>query len=192
MHAFGVVVGTLVLLCRRVPVLTADELDTAQVCAVIAAAGMLADTVADALPDTAAPLTRHRVFHDQVTIWQASGALAARLGVDIPTALAMLRRHAVQNTQPLAHSARHALTWTPEVRDGFAGQHRDTRVPVVEADSFVSSCLAGLLRAEGFEVTTTATVHAARGQRANPAPVAIIDQFLPGAADLGRDLVTGF
>ncbi|GAA3435968.1 hypothetical protein GCM10018954_055770 [Kutzneria kofuensis] len=188
MRAFGVLVGTLVLLCRQAPVLTADELDTAHGWAVIAAAGMLADAAAEALPDTAPRLAQHRAFQDQITVWQATGALAARRGEDIPTALAALRRHADHVNQPLAHSARQVLTWTPEVRDGFSGQDRDTRVLLVEADPFVTSCLARMLRAEGFEITTTTTVPAAQAQRANPPPVAIIDQLLPGAADFGRDL----
>jgi CheY-like chemotaxis protein len=180
-----------VLLCRRVPVLPADDLDTAHGWAVIAAAGMLTDAAADALPDTAPQLTQQRVYQDQVTVWQATGALAARRGEDIPTALAALRRHAEHTSQPLTHSARQALAWTPEARDAFSGHDHDTRVLLVEADPFAGRCLARMLRAEGFEVTTTATVTAVQGQRANPPPVAIIDQLLPGAAEFGRDLKVG-
>ncbi|MFC0431975.1 GAF domain-containing protein [Kutzneria buriramensis] len=191
MRAFGVPVGTLVLVCRRAPVLTAAELDAAHGWAVIAAAGMLADAAADALPNTASPLTQYGAFHDQITVWQAAGALAARRGVDIPTASAALRRHAVDDSQPLARSAREVLAWTPEARDAFSGDDRDARVAVVEADPFVSKCLAGMLREEGFEVITAATVHDARGQRANPPPVAVIDQLLPGAVEFGRDLAAG-
>lgn len=191
MRAFGVLVGTLVLLCRRAPVLTADDLDTVHGWAVIAAAGMLADSAADALADTAPSLTQYRVFQDQVTVWQATGALAARRGEGIPAALAALRRHAEDTSQPLARSAGQALAWTPEARDAFAGQDRDSRVLLVEADPFAGRCLAGMLRAEGFEVVATAAVPAAWGQRANPPPVAIIDQLLPGAAEFGRDLAAG-
>ncbi|QUQ67195.1 GAF domain-containing protein [Kutzneria sp. CA-103260] len=190
MRAFDALVGTLVLLCRRAPVFT-DELDTVHSWAVIAAAGMLADSAADALPDTASHLTQYRVFQNQVTAWQATGALAARSGADVPTALATLRRHAEDNCRPLTHSARQVLAWTAEARDAFSGHDRDTRVLLVEADPFVSRCLAGMLRSEGLEVVTTATVHAAVGQRATPPPVAIIDQLLPGAAELGRDLAAG-
>jgi hypothetical protein len=191
MRAFGVSVGTLVLVCRRVPQLTAVELDAAHGWAVIAAAGMLADAAADALPDTASPLTQYGVFHDQITVWQATGALAARRGEDILTVSAALRRHAVDNSQPLARSAREVLAWTPQARDAFSGGDLDVRVAVIEADPFVSKCLAGMLCGEGFEVITAATVHDARSQRANPPPVAVIDQLLPGAVEFGRDLAAG-
>ncbi|GAA0251275.1 hypothetical protein GCM10010492_59500 [Saccharothrix mutabilis subsp. mutabilis] len=188
LRAFDVLAGTLVLLCRREPEPTADDLDTAHGWAAIAAAGVLADAAADALPDTAPHLTRHRVFQDQIVVWQATGALAARRGEGTRAALAALREHAEDSGRPLAHSARQALAWTSETRDAFTGQGRDTRVLLVEADPFTGRCLAGLLSEEGYEASTTTTVQAARAQRANPPPVAVVDQLLPGAADFGRDL----
>ena len=121
-EAFSAVVGTLVLLCRRETVLAAEQIDIAWCCARIAAAGMVADAVADALPDAAVRLTQHGVRQHQITVWQATGALAARRGVDIPTALGMLRRHSWDHSQPLVHSARQVLAWTPNVREGFTHQ----------------------------------------------------------------------
>lgn len=189
MRAFGILVGRLVLLSSRVPTLAADELEAAHGWAVVAAAAMLADSVANALSDTAVRLAQYRALQDQITVWQATGALAARNSTGVPAALTDLRRHAENNGQPLAHSARQALAWTPESRAGFSGQDRDNRVLLVEADPFAGRCLAGMLRVEGFEVVPATTVHAAWEHGVDPPPpVAVIDQLLPGAAEFDLDL----
>jgi CheY-like chemotaxis protein len=186
--AFGIAVGTLVLLCRREPAPSADEIDAARCWARIAAAGMLADAIADCLPTAAVGLARHGMCHDQITTWQATGALSARTRTDIPTALGMLRGHARDNAAPLVRSARAVLSWSPDIRDSLARRCGDSRVLLVDSDRFSRVILAETLRAEGYDVSAAGTVSAARDQRANPPPVAVIDQLLAGAAEFGRAL----
>ncbi|MBB1159867.1 MULTISPECIES: ANTAR domain-containing protein [Amycolatopsis] len=186
MEAFDALVGTVVLVSRAHRTLSADEIAVVRGCAGIAATVLLADAVADDLPSTAVRLTRHTAQQDQIEVWQATGMLAARHGVDLPSAEAMLRAHARDLAQPLVRSAEHAADGGA---DEFAGPGHDTRILVVDPDRFTVSCLSDALRAAGFDVT--ATVSAAAVLNSLPPPLAIIDQTAAGAGDLIRALAEG-
>ncbi|MFD2473473.1 hypothetical protein [Amycolatopsis silviterrae] len=188
MEAFGTVVGSVVLASREHRTLSASEIDAVRGCASIAAAGMLADVVADSLPDTALRLTRYTAQQDQIAVWQATGMLAASRGVGLPAAEAMLREHARERAQPLADSAAHVVDHGPDAADEFAEPGGDPRVLVVDPDRFAVRCLADVLHAAGFEVTATTSAAAARAAHTAPPPVAIVDQTAAGAADLIRIL----
>ncbi|WP_406635013.1 hypothetical protein [Amycolatopsis sp. WGS_07] len=189
MEAFGTVVGTVVLTSREHWTPSASEIDAVRGCASIAAAGMLADVVADSLPDTALRLTRYTAQQDQIAVWQATGMVATSQGVGLPAAEAMLREHARNRAQPLASSAAHVVDRGPDAADEFADPGDDPRILVVDPDRFTVSCLSDVLRAAGFEVTATTSATAARTARtALPPPVAIVDQTAAGAAELIRNL----
>ncbi|MGW4400958.1 GAF domain-containing protein [Amycolatopsis nivea] len=183
MEAFDALVGTVVLASRAHRTLSADEIALVRGCAGIAATVLLADVVADDLPSTAVRLTRHIAQQDQITVWQATGMLAARHGVDLSSAEAMLRAHARDLAQPLVRSAEHAAAVGA---DEFAGPGHDSRILVVDPDRFTVRCLSDALRAAGFDVT--AAVSAAAAPSSVPPPLAIIDQTAAGAGDLIRAL----
>ncbi|GAA1031529.1 MULTISPECIES: hypothetical protein [Amycolatopsis] len=170
MEAFGAVVGTVVLTSREHRTLSAGEIAFVRGCAGIAAAGLLADAVAETLPSAVLRLTRHTAQQDQIAVWQAVGMLATRRGVDLAAAEAMLRAHARGLAEPLVHSAERVAGGGA---DEVAGPGHDTRILVVDPDRFTVSCLSDALRAAGFDVT--AVVSAAAAPTAAPPPVAIID-----------------
>ncbi|WP_370935791.1 GAF domain-containing protein [Amycolatopsis sp. cg13] len=186
MEAFGELVGTVVLTSRERQALSAGEIAFVRGCAGIAAAGLLADAVAETLPSAVLRLSHHTAQQDQIAVWQAAGMLAGHSGVDLAAAEAMLRAHARDLAQPLVHSAERVADGGA---DEIAGPGHDTRILVVDPDRFTVSCLSDTLRAAGFDVT--AVVSAAAAQSAVPPPVAIIDQTAAGAGDLIRTLSEG-